>query len=582
MPKLLTENKETVFTIAFTATLNHSEISKSFHEFLKNEKSSDNWDFIVATHVLNSHIDKNHYNQAVEQIKYIMNVFFDLKSKTLQLLSEDEKDVAKKLCYAWKNQQMTDTKNYLEQLKELLLENYKAKEFQMFLATPTAEKLIKKHKKQKKTIVPILTQRLEYTNEDFELDHITEKDLSFFELIANEKQYTETLYKNDKYALWLMTHNYFPNVSFLNNVCVARVEYNFDYSFDQTSYVIFNNILEDNAHTTYIKVLENRPKDSFIIEQHVIFTGILPHIRKSIYKMKYENDRVQMIVKPMKIESADFHKPTTMELVTKKNGIPTRVKATQEFFFICMEVFSTAPNKSKVIVNVCLDVGTKVYLVPKRVIKTTFNDTFNGFSKRLKKTSGDESIHDYREIFENETSNQDPIARLLYDLYIEKNGEKQRKKVKQKPTNQPVDDILAVANIKDSIQSEDKNSNIVEKRFNDELIKTIKHNLSNEIPDATETNEFKSNFQFKPNDQILDIEPYDIQFDESKLFSSNLSFLSYESSIGSPKESVLEEMNFKAESFYDLQSFQPISEIDDLVAFLENDQQLSGSDLELF
>ena len=593
MPKVVTENKEVLYTIAFTATLNHSEISKSFYEFLREQKFYNNWDFILATHVLNSHMDKNNYNQAVDHMKYIMNTFFDSNIKPLQLKTQDEKNVFLKINSSWKIQQLTDTKQFLEQLKNLFLGYYKSNEFQQFLKTPIAEKLIKKNKKQKKTIVPILTQKFDYSDEDFEIDHITQKDLDFFEHISKEKQHTETLFKNEKYSLWLMNQNYFPNVSYLNNVSVIRSEYNFNCSFDQAAFSIFNNILDEDPDSTFFEIVDNKPKEKFIIEQHLIVAGLLPNIRKSIYTFNYKQDRIQMVCKPMRIEGADFHKQSTFNIVTKRNGKPKRMKATQEFFFASMELISIDQNRTKLAVSICLEIGTKIWMVPKRWIKHKFSETFNGFSKKMKNLSGMETIYDWESKFLNQenASKNDPIAKLLYDIYIEANGEKVKKKIENQPittknSNQISDPIIA--NIQDNINSQFSNTSVVEKRCEDILLKTISKNFSVQQtnPIMNQSSIFQSNFQFQPTNQLLDFTPKELLFDDGELFSPNFSFFNFppsnETEMNQSQDSN-EEILFKLESFEDLNVFESISEIDDLVSFLENERKSStDSDIDLF
>ena len=96
MPKV-SENKTQQHTISFSAVLKHSEISKSFHDYLQKENKNNNWDFILATQVLNSHIEKGNYQYAIGYMKYIIHTFLELEKKNLQFLSENSKEIKRKI-----------------------------------------------------------------------------------------------------------------------------------------------------------------------------------------------------------------------------------------------------------------------------------------------------------------------------------------------------------------------------------------------------------------------------------------------------------------------------------------------------
>eukprot|EP01080_Neovahlkampfia_damariscottae_P012193 gene12193-5780_t len=548
MPKV-TEIKKKPHTIAFSAVLNHSKISKTFYEYLKQENCFNNWDFILSTHVLISYMKKGNFQLVMVHMKYIIDIFFESETKKLQLNSDHSKEIILKILEHWKKQQFVETKDFLEYLKDILIEDYKNTVFQKFLLTTKAEKLIKKYAKEKNFIVPILTQKFEYKDEDFEMDHITETDFEFFEHIAEEKQFSEVLYKSENYSLQIMNKNYFPNVSFLKNPHLIRIEFIFDHSFQQTAFAVFHDFASHNRHFTFFKVINENLDGSVILEHHlVLLDSMIPHVRQSICQSKCDKNSLFMILKACKMKDLEFNKPTMIQVVTEKNENPHLVKSTQEFFFCSVQLTSIGSNKTKFVLNLTCDLGNQSHMIPRKFVKHIFTENYNSMKNNFKKLSGSETIYDMKP---NTSGKFDPISKVIYESYVKQNGENEKVEI-QKQKNSPIENLLLFSNILSNISTSN------EVKFEDQILKDIAISESNKPKDTGETlNQF-----FEES-----------TFDLTQCFSPKLNF-------DLPNE-LDNEIDFKMGDLDDLELNGEISEIDELISFLENEEKQTDEEIEL-
>eukprot|EP01080_Neovahlkampfia_damariscottae_P008822 gene8822-771_t len=547
MPKKTESGKVQLYTITFNAVLNHSEISKSFHDFSKEKKKIYNWDFILAVHVLKSHMKKGNKEESTKYMRHIIYTFLESETKQLRLISEEELSIASQIITTWKNQQFSISNELLQYLQEILIEEYKNTTFEEFLKTPIAEKLIKKFKKETQFIVPILTQKFDYKDEDFEVEKVTEMDFDFFEHISKEKLSNETLFESPSYKLQIMNQNYFPNVTSLKNIHIISFEYVFDYPYDGTICGMFKDY-PNKPYMTYCNILDHDSNDFIIIEQHYILPETLPKIRKSVVGCKLEKERLHMISKSVKLKESGFNKPELFDLVLEKDGIPQKVEGTQEFFFSAMEIVSLDKKKTKFILNSAIELGSVYNLISRRVIKKVFTERYNDILKKLKKLNGHETFYDLRPTLTSGPEYR--MSNFFYKLYVEKFGEETKEKKIYPIEKKNEVDLSLLSKIQSDLVVPLKKPN-----FEDLLMKNISNNIINSSKKEPEKETKDACFN------ALEFEFTTLDFSPTMKKSNII--------IDEREDEILDlDLDFVVEDFDELPA-NAISEIDDLVSFLE-------------
>ena len=542
MPKLQKEKNKNI-TIAFTATYSHKEICSSFQTFLIQENCINNWNFILQTLLLNSQIEKKQYQLAVENMNNIIEIFFITQPTILQLTSDATNELNTKLLLCWKNQQLGEVSALLDALKDILLEEYQINQFQKFLLTPKSKTLIEKYIKDKKIVVPKITEIFDYHDEDFSGERITQKDIEFFQHVSNEKTFSQSTDKVDCFGLLFTDYNYFPNLTFLNESKIIRCDLIFDYPLEQTACVLLDNYLGADTNS-YIEVLDYQKNEYFVTKTYVNVIGFVPKIRKSVFSMSYDVDKIVIYRKAIKMEETPFQKPQILEFKTSDGKIEKK-KGIQEFHFSHAEFIKINDNKTLFKSEFCTGSGKKSLGVPQTIVKWKFNDLYTKFIKKLKKTSGCESIVDYKKRFTRKKDGMpvDPMSHFLYDLYIQKHGEIENEKTVLKNIIQNKSD----ENLKVVVKQETNESTFIMNILEEKDLKMRKHSKSEEKYVKQEEQNF--NAEKSSNNQIED-KFFEMNFEKSKL----------EIQLG---------------AFGDSKLVQPISEFHELVSFIEEGEYVS-------
>jgi hypothetical protein len=573
MPKQTTQELDSSNTLLFSSTFKNQEISKSFYEYLRETNLTNRWDFILASHVLNSHIEKSDYNQAVDHIKYIMKTFFTPETKPLNLISQHTKEIVSKMTNNWKNQSLIELKMLIDILQDLLVKDYQNIHFPEFLKTPVAQKLIKKHKKDKKIVVPKLSQIIEYENIDFELETFDPKDVEFCSQFTNEnRQHWESIYVSSKVKCYRSNLNYFPNVSFIENLDNFVLEFVFDYSFEETVCALFYNYIEKDANVVYSKVIDYKENETALIEQHIRIQPRCPRYKRYLVSMHYDSGKLMVINKPVKIGNIEFLNKTKMEIFNPKTKTFDVETAIQDFIFQSIIISKMTQNKSKLTLQLNMDLGFGAWGIPKALIKWKSNEIHKEYQKHFDNLKS-KKFQNLKESFSEMKDGMpvNPHGKLLCDMNIFQETPKNQE------SNHPKTETFVMSNILEIMKQEPSND-LIQKSVENIVLSTIASNISTFEIVEKEKILPQSNFQFK---EKQDLQIKMIPEEMSSNFSSN--FLDFSEIVNSTdflsEKNVSNEMLHKLDSFDSFGSLNSFSEIDDLISMINKNED---EDLDFF
>jgi hypothetical protein len=573
MPKQPTHEVDSTNTLLFSSTLKNQEISKCFHEFLTEIKFSNRWDFILASQVLNSYIQKNEYNQAVEHIKIIMRTFFNSETKPLNLISERTKEIASKMTSNWKNQSLIELKMLIDILQDLLVKDYQNIHFPEFLKTPVAQKLIKKHKKDKKIVVPKLSQLIEYEDIDFDSEMFNPKDVEFCSQFSNEnRQHWESIYVSSKIKCFKSKLNYFPNVSFIENLDNFILEFEFDYTFEETICALFYNYSEKDINVVYSKVIDYKEKESALIEQHIRIQSRCPRYKRYLISMHYDSGKLMIINKPVKMGNAEFLAKSKMEIFNPKTKTFDMETAIQDFVFQSLIISKVSQNKSKFTLQLNTDLGFGSWGVPTTLIKWKASGLHKEYHKHfdnLKLKKFQDLKQSFSEMKEGFPVN--PHGKLLCDLNIFHETPKLQNSNTTKIETFVMNNIL-------EIMKQEPSKDLIQQSLDNIVLSTINSNISTfGVVENVETNIFpQSGFQFKEKNSLDD---FNLNPEVNDSNFTNFLDMDFSNIVNSTDfRSEKNEMHFKLDSFESLGSVSSFSEIDDLISMINNDDK----DVDLF
>jgi hypothetical protein len=538
-------------TLIFSSVINHNEIGKIFYEYLREKKNTNCWDFILSSRLLNSLIEKLEYNQAVEHMKYIMKTFFTSEAKPLNLVSQNSQDIALKMKSIWKNQSLIELKLLTDMLQEILIKDYQNIQFPEFLKTPMAQKLIKKHKKDKKIVVPKLSQLVEYENVDFESTEFDPKDLEFCtQFLLENRQHWETIYVSNQIKCFKSNQNYFPNVTFIETLDNFILEFIFDYPFEESVCALLHRHFENDINVVYSKAVDYKPNESVLIEQHIRIPSRCSRYKQYLVSLHYESGKLMNINKPVKMGNAEFLEKSKMEIFNPKTKTFDMETAIQDFVFQSATVTKQSQNSSKMTLQLNIDLGFGSWGVPKTLIKWKAQEIYRSYLKHvesLKSKKFQDLKGEFSEMKDGLPLN--PLGKLLCDLNIF------QEEVPKHPT-----EIFVINNILETFKKEPSEEILqksVENIVISNIVSSISEDLTFQIPKET-----SNGFQFRRKNS-LDFEV--TKFDkENEKISLNLSEII-----------VNDELLSKLDAFDSLgTSVDSLKEIDDLLLSLHDENVL--------
>jgi hypothetical protein len=523
-------NEKIEQTLTFYSVLNHSDIGKTFCNYLNKQNKEETWKFIVSSQLLEILVQKSNKKRASKQIKHILISFFDLQNKK-KLETMEAQQLFSNILEKKKNLNLDLLYPLIIDLKNLLLPIYKNIEFKNFQSTPEARELCKTYSTNKLLVLHF--SKDEGLNDlDFERNTLQKKDFEFFMKLQNEesKDWIETL-STENLKIFQSFQHHLQNVKFLELPVVVRAVALYDGNIQETSAGMLDKFFENDSSCVSFKVIHYQ-EDYFIVEQYVKRPPGETRVRRLICTLKYENGTIIGIMKPLKIPEMEFLK--YKDLKYNKNGKEIVERGVQEFYYFTFCISKVTDDQCKAEFICIYDGRFGISGVPQSFVNQKTLEFYKQFSSGLKKTKG-KTIKDFKDSFNEMKSGLplNPFAKMLYDLNLD---QYEASKVENQVFHNILGNIqipnqikevkenfLENISIESSIPNDDKEKLLNKESFgNIGLLNVIKSEIiENQQPDSTENSELDLTFSDMVNEmsedclsEILDFE-YQNEFLES-------------------------------------------------------------------
>jgi hypothetical protein len=454
-------------TLTFYSVLHHTDIGKSFCNFLKKEKKEETWKFIVSAQLLEVYIQKNNDKRIQKQLKQLLTNF-DSKNSKFFTNDEETKILFQNISNFEDEENIHFIYKDIIMLKNKLIPTYE-QEFVKFNSTTEAKKLCKTYEKNKLLVLPILSKKYEHKDIDFEKNFFEERDFEFFHLLEKEDSNEfEKIHTSENLTNFWCHQNYLPNVSFLDIPQFTRSISTYDCSLEEAAIGVLYKYFENDPMCVFFKVIEFQ-KEYFIVDQYVRRQP--PHIRlrRMICTLKFENGSIFGIMKPLKVPELQFLQFQDMKFFKKGEEVIER--GVQDFYY-CGVRITPKGNKTQIVLN-CIFNGKYGNMgAPKSLVNLKTMEYYKQFTDGIHIARG-KQIEDFKNEF-NEIKNGlplDPFAKMLYELNLHQSLKSLIQSTISNDQKSPKN--CAILNILDVVKKSDKKP-IIEKNFLQNITEKIK------------------------------------------------------------------------------------------------------------
>jgi hypothetical protein len=380
------------YVIQFKSVLMVPEISSAFYSFLKEEFSTDNWDFILALQALEKLTQKKNQVKVNTQVRLLLSTFIEPKSKKeLEICLEEKKLVLQKTQKLNQKEWNLDVSplQLFEPFRTAILNEYKNDSFKRFIRTPTCLELLEKHSNNRNVLLPRLALVYNYTEEDFEREFMDKNDLNFMAHYEMDNPnwilISSTENAKKKNSISFSPWNYFPNVKFLGKSCFnLKTHLEFNVGFEEVLLSCFKDMAARTSGS--YEILDYKFGEQCILQLEVQTFKIFMNNRylKLIYQMSYDPEQrsVTLKTKSSRFKGSEWFSNGDLLLKSKKGN--QTVKAMQCFCFGSMKV--TEIKENKVIVEYISTVDVGGYVPSKTLLKyvTIFYINISRLEMRIK------------------------------------------------------------------------------------------------------------------------------------------------------------------------------------------------------
>jgi hypothetical protein len=469
--------------LSFYSVLNHSDIGKTFCNYLNKQNKEETWKFIVSSQLLEILVQKSNKKRATKQIKQTLTYF---EKDNIKMLETTElKNLFNSILEKKKTQNLDQLYPLIIDLKNILLPIYKNIEFKNFQSTPEAQKLCETYAKNKQ-LVSDLSKEEGMNDSDFERHLLQKKDFEYLNKLQEEdpKNWVH-INSIENMKIFFSFQHHLHNVKFLELPVIVRSETLTEGTLQETSAGIFDRLLENDNTCIFFKVIDYQP-NQFIVDQYVRRSPGETSVRRVISTLKYENGSIIGISKPLKIPEMEFLKYQNMKFF--RNGEEQEERGVQEFFFYGIKITPVNDYQCKVETTTIIDGRFGISGVPQSRVNMKISERYKQIHSNLKKTKG-KKIKDFKEQF-NESKHglpSNPFAKMLYDLNLDQYES-------PKKENKVIDNILGNIQIP-NIQVKEVSS----EPFSIEslILKTLNQKKESDIAvgELKVTNSLKNNIQ---------------------------------------------------------------------------------------
>jgi hypothetical protein len=406
--------KQTFLT--FYSVLNHSDIGKTFCNYLKKQNKEETWKFIVSSQLLEILVQKSNKTRATKQIKMILKTFFDEKNIKIQE-TDDFQNLFSNILEKIKTESLDQLYPLIIDLKNHLLPSYKNIEFKNFQNTKEAQDLCKTYESNQ-FMVTSSSMEYEFKDVDFEIMYLQIRDFEFFKKLENENPKDWMVIHSTLNAKLMRSfQHYLHHVKFLELPVVLRSESFYKANLQELSAGILHKFFENDSICVFFKVIDYQP-NQFIVDQYVKRPPAEIRVRRLICTLKYENESIFGIMKPVKIPEMEFLKFQNMKFF--RNGEEQIERGVQEFYYVGFRISKVNDEQCKLETVCILDGRFGISGIPESRANQKSMEFYKQFSSGLKKTKG-KKIKDFKEQF-NEMKHglpSSPFSKMLYDLNLD-------------------------------------------------------------------------------------------------------------------------------------------------------------------
>eukprot|EP01080_Neovahlkampfia_damariscottae_P009312 gene9312-1400_t len=326
--------------LQFSSVFTNKEVGDEFYKFLKEDQSEESWEFIR----LSLKYTKKHTKVSESRIDSLVNKFIkEDGSKSINIGSKDRKTLLSEL-----GKYNVDA---LRPVQETLLSEIKFDSFKRFIRSKRGLNMIKKYEKDPNIVVPDLTSKVSYNNNDFIKQKVEPRDFEFMEFLFKDSNDWELFssFREGEYGkrignIWYSENNFLPDVTLFKERSVSKYEIKLPFDFEHVLCSCFpltqqmrNEEWNSNSETLTMPKGNEEPFSTFIQYLSLPFP-YTPRIVPGVAAVNYKRDSCMLICKPCHIDSLQNHKwGENKELYCKirKDGKEKKNKVYKMFDYSC-------------------------------------------------------------------------------------------------------------------------------------------------------------------------------------------------------------------------------------------------------
>jgi hypothetical protein len=258
--------------VNFDCVITNEEIRKSFLTHLDMERNKENFEFYLdVLDMKNSNLDKT---QLKKKITDIFDLYISKESKfEINLSNKEYTKIANKI------KEEDFSTNIYDTTMTIVKNEIQIDAFPRFIRTPECVKLVEKYQKDETVVTSYIKKNFLYTNKDFEIHLVTEKDIGLMKALLGDSFDFKHIINNpkNKYNMYLSMdcQSFMPKFDFVKSAGVIKSTYIVPFSLEKTLYY-------------YYDILKNQP---LIVAQEDL--GFLNHDdMKTFYEKIPENLKI--------------------------------------------------------------------------------------------------------------------------------------------------------------------------------------------------------------------------------------------------------------------------------------------------
>jgi hypothetical protein len=370
--------------VNFDCVITNDEIRKAFLKHLDLEKNKENFEFFLnVLDMKNAKLEKESLKKKVMEI---YNLYISKESKyEINLSNKEYSKIEKKI------KEEDYTANIFDNSMQIVKNEIQIDAFPRFIRTPECIKLVEKYQNDDKVVTTYIKKNFLYTNKDFEIHLVTEKDISLMKaMLGDSFDYKHVINKPKyKYNMYLSmdAKSFIPKFDFMNTAGFIKSTYIAPLSLEKTLYYYYdiiknqplivsqedlNYLNNEDLNNFYEKIPENlklfknekvtKYRTNYTSKVYIQASKIIPLLKSTIsVSMDYDekNEEVFVILKMVTDENQikDYQK-VKKEKIKFKDGKIHETKSKGTLALYCNWYKKLDENRTSV-ANIILVGGFK-------------------------------------------------------------------------------------------------------------------------------------------------------------------------------------------------------------------------------